>query len=294
MSSTHDKKTIIYKKIQDVELKANVYFPKGINNHKTILWLHPGAMMMCDREVIIAEQVQFYNALGYTVFSIDYRLGPETKLAEIVSDVVAAYNWLRENGPKQWQLNPEAITLVGHSAGGYLALLLGAILNEKPASIISFYGYGDLAWFCGVDPYYLEQPLVNEEQAKKGIKNHIVTGTQFTGFSDPRWLLYLYYRQQGIWLQEVAGTADLEALQVYCPINNIQKDYPPTLLIHGDQDTDVPVEQSIQMTEALTEHGVANELVKLKGIGHMFDRHPDGMSEPTVKAVFHKVSQFLN
>jgi dipeptidyl aminopeptidase/acylaminoacyl peptidase len=52
------------------------------------------------------------------------------------------------------------------------------------------------------------------------------------------------------------------------PVKNVARDYPPTLLIHGDQDTDVPHEQSVLMATELKKHGVSHELLTVAGAEH--------------------------
>jgi len=55
-------------------------------------------------------------------------------------------------------------------------------------------------------------------------------------------------RQNGLWPKEVAGfdpDKEPRAFDRFCPIRNVTKDYPPTLLLHGDNDTDVPHQQSV-------------------------------------------------
>jgi len=47
----------------------------------------------------------------------------------------------------------------------------------------------------------------------------------------------------------------------FSPIENISKDYPPTLFIHGDKDTDVPCDQSRKMAEKLKQFGVVNDII---------------------------------
>jgi dipeptidyl aminopeptidase/acylaminoacyl peptidase len=52
------------------------------------------------------------------------------------------------------------------------------------------------------------------------------------------------------------------------PVKNITHEYPPTLLIHGDKDTDVPHEQSELMAAELKRHGVWHELLTIQGGEH--------------------------
>ena len=106
--------------------------------------------------------------------------------------------------------------------------------------------------------------------------------------------LYLYYRQNGLWPREVGGHDPVKEpgfFASYCPVQNVGTDYPPTLLLHGDQDTDVPYAQSVQMAEALARHGVPHELVTMAGYGHGFDGK---MDDPTVQKAFLRVLDFLH
>jgi dipeptidyl aminopeptidase/acylaminoacyl peptidase len=52
------------------------------------------------------------------------------------------------------------------------------------------------------------------------------------------------------------------------PLRNVTKKYPPTLLIHGTEDTDVPYEQSVLMAEQFEKHGVEHELISIAGAEH--------------------------
>jgi acetyl esterase/lipase len=63
----------------------------------------------------------------------------------------------------------------------------------------------------------------------------------------------------------------------FCPIRNVTEDYPPTLLIHGDQDTDVPFRQSVLMAEELESRGAEHELIAMPNRGHVFDLDGEGM-----------------
>lgn len=81
-----------------------------------------------------------------------------------------------------------------------------------------------------------------------------------------------------------------EKLLPYCPAYNVGADYPPTLLLHGDADTDVPCQQSVQMAEELTRHGVENRLVIVENGGHGFD---GDTGSPEVRRVLDEAVDFL-
>jgi dipeptidyl aminopeptidase/acylaminoacyl peptidase len=84
------------------------------------------------------------------------------------------------------------------------------------------------------------------------------------------------------------------AFDPFCPIRNVTKDYPPTLLLHGDQDTDVPYEQSVLMNKELERHGVEHRLITMKDRGHGFDGGRKAMEDPVVVEAFDQVIAFLN
>ena len=91
---------------------------------------------------------------------------------------------------------------------------------------------------------------------------------------DSREPFYLYCRQQGLWPKEVSGwdpAREPDKFKPYCPIQNITREYTPTILLHGDKDTDVPYEQSATMAGALSRAGVDNSLVTIEGGGHGFE-----------------------
>jgi len=82
---------------------------------------------------------------------------------------------------------------------------------------------------------------------------------------------YQYLRQNGLWTREVTGfdpEKDRAKLDPYCPVRNVTADYPPTILIHGTEDTDVPYELSAAMDKELTRKKVKHELITVKGAGH--------------------------
>ena len=234
-----------------------------------------------------------YINAGYALVSIDYRLAPETKLKHIIEDIQDAYRWVREEGSKLFHIDPNRMAVIGHSAGGYLTLMTGFCVNPRPSALVPFYGYGDIAgaWYSRPDPFYCQQPPVSKEEAYS-----VVGGAEI---SEPpgqhnRGRFYLYCRQQGIWPKEVAGydpDTEPHAFDPFCPIRNVTEEYPPTLLLHGDMDTDVPYEQSVMMADELVRVGVEHALITIKNGGHGFDGV--GTKDPVVANAFEQVLDFL-
>jgi dipeptidyl aminopeptidase/acylaminoacyl peptidase len=86
-------------------------------------------------------------------------------------------------------------------------------------------------------------------------------------------LIYQHYRQNGIWPQEVSGydpSSIAEMIAPYEPARNVTPDYPPTLLIHGTHDTDVPFEQSTIMAEQFKKNAIPFYLIPIDNGEHGF------------------------
>ena len=88
-----------------------------------------------------------------------------------------------------------------------------------------------------------------------------------------RSIFYLYCRQQGLWLEEVTAhdpRADEVWFDRYCPSRNVTVAFPPTVLVHGTEDSDVPHEESELLSARFAAAGVAHEFISLAGVGHGF------------------------
>ena len=285
------KRTYPYKTIGNVRILADVYRKPDDIVRPAVLYIHGGALIMGNRGWLDHAQAQKYLDAGYTIISIDYRLAPQAKLDQILEDLHDAYRWVRLDGPRLFRIDPNRIAVVGHSAGGYLALMAGSQLSPPPAAVVSFYGYGDIAgeWYSRPDPFYSRQPAVTKKEAYQSVGTRVIT-------EDPdakRERFYLYTRQQGLWPQEVVGhdpDKEPEIFEPLCPIRHVTKSYPPTLLLHGDNDTDVPFEQSVLMARELEHRGVQHEFIAMPGKGHGFDQD---LSDPTIAAAFDRVLSFL-
>ncbi len=85
------------------------------------------------------EQIELYITARYIIISIGYRFVPETKLKWVLEDVQDAYYWVKSFGPDQFGVDPDRLTVICHSAGGYLApinLLEGAPAGLKHSKFV--------------------------------------------------------------------------------------------------------------------------------------------------------------
>lgn len=295
MSLTINKQTYTYKKVGKCRIQADVYRADGGNNQPAILWIHGGALICGSRSSIMPYQVKRYIDAGFAVVSIDYRLAPETKLRLIIEDLKDAVKWVHNKGLKLFAIDPDRIAVIGHSAGGYLALMAGFVTNPLPKAIVSFYGYGDIIgpWYSQPDPWYCNQGTIEASKANASIGKLPLAESD----CQERINFYVYCRQNGLWPKKVAGQDPLKNpgwFSKFCPIQNVTDHYAPTLLIHGDQDTDVPWEQSLNMDAALEQHQVNHKLLILSGKGHGFDTAANAEADPAISNLFDQVVDFLN
>jgi acetyl esterase/lipase len=285
------KKTYVYKTTANCSLKADVYGTSPSEPRPVVLWLHGGALIMGDRGGIDRELRDRLLAAHYVIVSIDYRLAPETKLPHIWQDVEDAYQWLREKGPQLFNVSTNKIAVMGGSAGGYLTLTAGYRLKPRPTVLVPFWGYGDIAgaWYSRPDIHYCHAPLVPKAEAHKAVGRLPIS----EGSSRSRSKFYLYCRQQGLWCNEVAGLdpdKDSQALAPWCPIRNVTADYPPTMLIHGTRDTDVPYAQSEAMARELARAGVKHQFITVPEGGHGLG----GVKADVIASLYGRVLAFVD
>jgi acetyl esterase/lipase len=263
-----DARTFTYK-TAGCEIHADVYGASEGASKPALMWIHGGALIMGNRKGLTRP---FHNGLleqGYVVVSIDYRLAPETKLPEIIEDIRDAWKWVHAQAGR-FGIDTRRIATGGASAGGYLTQMTGFCLDPHPRVLISYYGYGDIVgpWYSKPDEFYRRQPLVSREDALAAVGSAPVSEP---AQGNKRGSFYLYCRQNGLWPAQVSGhdpIAEDHWFTPYCPIRNVTAKYPPTMLIHGTADTDVPYAQSKDMDAKLTKTGVAHEFITVEGAGH--------------------------
>jgi acetyl esterase/lipase len=261
-------KTYTYKTTGGCEIQLDVFGSDAHVRKPVIVWIHGGALIMGSRKGV----PKWLNPQGgHVVISIDYRLAPVTKLPAIIEDVQDAFHWIHKKGPQLLNIDTEKLLVAGGSAGGYLTLMTGFCIKPRPKALISVSGYGGIVgpWYSRPSPFYLQQPHVPRQDADASVGTECVSAPPQ---KNDRGKFYLYCRQNGIWPKEVTGhDPDTEPkwFKRYCPVENVSPKYPPTVLIHGTADTDVPYEESDNMDKALTRFKVEHKFITVPGGGHV-------------------------
>ena len=150
-----NKMTHTYKKVGDLEIKADVHRDESDRKRPVVVWIHGGALIMGHRESVPGWLMAACKKSDYVLVSIDYRLAPETQLPEIIADVEDSLRWIRQKGPELFDADPKRIAVVGGSAGGYLTLATGHRVQPRPTALVPLWGYGDLvgSWYSQPSPH---------------------------------------------------------------------------------------------------------------------------------------------
>ncbi len=236
MSETH-----VYKVVGGTSIAADVYRVDGAEPRPGLVWIHGGALVLGSRRSVPQNLLDLCRNKGFTLVSIDYRLAPQVKLPAIIEDVQDALRWVHE------RLRPNKLVVAGGSAGGYLTMMTGICVEPRPTALVSYWGYGDVdgdGYTQPSDFYRQHVLLISKEEAYAGIGEEVLTGIEDNPEQQQaRGRYYHYLRQNGLWTKEVTGfdpETERHKLDPYCPVRNVTPQYPPILMIHGTNDTDVP------------------------------------------------------
>ncbi|MCM8542271.1 MAG: alpha/beta hydrolase [Lentisphaeraceae bacterium] len=237
------------KKIADVEfakegdksLQLDLYLPKNSSEKvPVVMWVHGGGWLKGSRT---KAKGLWLVEHGFAIASISYRLTTEAIWPAQINDCRSAVRFLRSNADK-YGLNGNKIAAWGGSAGGHLVTVLGtqdAPKDEKVSSkvqaVLDWYGPSDL---LTMPPNTVSEKRTAEMVAKSN-------GAKLLGAPVPS-VPDLAKEASGFW--------------------NVSKDDPPFLIMHGDKDPGVPVDQSIRLHNKQKEVGAATELFIVKGAGH--------------------------
>ena len=97
----------------------DIYYPKNIKSFATIIWFHGGGIQAGNKEIPNALKQK-----GVAVIAVNYRLSPKVKAPKYIEDAAAATAWVFNNIEK-YGGDSSLIFISGHSAGGYLASMIG-------------------------------------------------------------------------------------------------------------------------------------------------------------------------
>jgi len=221
--------------------------PKHLNMHivrsladeplPVIVWIVGGGFYRVNKDYFLPQLVEFARR-GYFVASIEYRITSEAHFPAQLEDVKSAIRFLRANADK-YKIDPDRIGVWGESAGGNLAALLGTT-----AHVPELEGTGD--W--------------------QGYSSRVQAVVDWYGPTDMT-LMPVHTPHPSLYVGASVREHPEKAAKVN-PITYITPDVPPFLIMHGDQDTVVPIACSDVFYEALQKAGADVTYYRVKGSGH--------------------------
>ena len=238
------KTDIEYARVGDQVLKLDLYLPK-VNNPPLLIYVHGGAWRAGSKtDVPILKLLNH----GFAIASVDYRLSTEAAFPAQVHDIKAAIRFLRAKA-ELYHLNAASVGIVGSSAGGHLAALVG-VTNGHPA----------LEGTVG-------QPLSQSSSVQcivslYGASNLQTILSQSTDIG-------LQMRVPALELL-LGGQPDQkpELARLASPVAQLDSKDPPLLLIHGDADPQMPTAQSQEFEQAYKALSLPVEYLVMPESGH--------------------------
>jgi len=233
------------------------YYPSQIvGNRACVIVVHGGAWNKGDNKQL-PELNNHLALMGYNVAVINYRLAPKFQSPAPVEDVNAALAYLKKHAD-DLHIDTNNFVLLGRSAGAQIALLAAYTAHDKSIKgVIDYYGPADMVW----------------------------------GYSIPSSPLIMDSRQV---MRDYIGGSYQQAPEKFAassPLEFIDHQSPPTLIIHGDNDVLVSPEHSRRMNEKLEKNGIKHFLLKLPWATHGFDFNLNG---PGGQLATYTVERFLN
>jgi acetyl esterase/lipase len=226
-----------------VSLTLNVYRPIQTGKHPTIIMIYGGAWRSGDPSA--NEQFSEYMAArGYTVMAIDYRHAPRYKFPTQIEDIKTALAFIQQHA-SEYDIDTQKIALLGRSAGGHLATLIGFQTQVLPIrAIVSYYSPVDLT--VG----YTDPPSPDPLDTRSILRSFL--GGTPKEFPD-------LYRQAS-------------------PYNYVKPELPPTLLIYGKRDHIVQSKYGQALHNKLNENGNTSVFIEIPWAEHAFDAVFNGVS----------------
>jgi acetyl esterase/lipase len=266
------KTTAVYKQVGELKILADVYRPETEEVLPVVVWIHGGALIMGHREGISGRVRKWAKENGCALVSIDYRLAPETKVPAIIEDLEDAFRWIRGKGAKQFHLDPKRVAVTGGSAGGYMTMTAGYRVKPRVQVLLSFWGYGDLVgdWYSKPSPHPRHNARkISEVEAWKQIDGTVISDSRDR--KGDGGIFYQYSRQTGLFPNVISGWdphKNPEKFYPYMAVKNVTSDYPPTAMIHGTVDTDVPYVLSTMMADEFKKHSVPHVMLTVPNGEH--------------------------
>jgi len=237
-------KELTYASVNGKDLRLDVYTPGKAGSPFLVVWVHGGAWSGGSKE---SPPMHFVES-GFALASLDFRPSTEARFPGQVHEIKAAIRFLRAEASK-YGYRADRIAISGASSGAHLAALVGTTNGvkelegrvgghfEQPSSvqaIVSYYGASNLT-------------TILAQSTPSGANMRVPALERLLGAKP----------------DAVAVLAKLAS-----PVFHVTAGDPPLLLFHGDQDPQMPINQSHELQGAYEKQGLKAEFVVVHGAAH--------------------------
>ena len=247
---------VVYGRKFGVALTLDVVQPAKPNGYGIVYMVSGG--WVSNHDGISPKAYAPFLDRGYTVFAVCHGCQPKFIIPEITQDIHRAVRFIRHNSAK-WGVNPDHLGTSGASAGGHLSLTMGTQGGPGKADA--------------------KDPIDRESSAVEAVAC-FYPPTDFLNYGTPGedavgvGILKNFKPAFGPRSDTPEGRQELG--KEISPIYFINAALPPTLIIHGDADTLVPIQQSQSFVQSATEAGATAKLIVKPGAAHGWaNREPD-------------------
>lgn len=234
-------KTITYVKYSDTAMAMDFY-PSAVGGKRPcVIVVHGGSWAGGDSQQL-PELNSYLAVRGYNVAAINYRMAPKWQTPAPVEDIKATIAYCRQHA-HELHIDTNNFVLLGRSAGAQIALLAAYTMHDPALKgVVDFYGPADMVWGYSIpsNPWIMDSRKVME--------------------------------------QYIGGPYNkVPQKYVDCsPLEFVNRQSVPTLIIHGNNDVLVSPEHSRRLDLKLTQNGIKHYWLKLPWATHGFDYNLNG------------------
>lgn len=252
---------VVYGRKHGMALTLDVINAKDVPpNGAAVIWVISGGWHS-SHEGIRPEFVQEVLKRGYTIFAVVHGSQPRFTIPEAMADMQRAVRFIRANA-ERFKIDPNRIGVMGASAGGHLSLILGTTGddgNPKAADPIDRASSRVQAVACFFPPTdFFNYGKTGEVALGTGVLKDFKPPFDFNE-PDPKTKRY----------ERITDEQRREAIGKHIsPVTHVTKDDAPMLIIHGDADKLVPIQQAQIFIEKCEAAGVPCKLATKPGAAH--------------------------
>ena len=263
-SANYTRTEIIYGRKDGMALTMVKISPKQSANGKALIEIVSGNWVSSYRGIDTRiKGGSIYVKHGYTMFFVMHGSQPRYTIPDEAADLKRAVRFIRYNA-KEYAIDADHIGITGYSSGGNLALLTAFTDDVKdanskdPIDQVSARVQAVGVFFPPTDFFNFGNNSFEVYKNKQLLASIGVAGAFDFKTLDAATKTY----------QPVSDSAALVIIKQVSPIYAVSSDDPPTIIVHGDADKLVPLQQSQSIIQKLKEAKVPNDLIVVKGKGH--------------------------